>query len=568
MIGAPGIWAGVNDSFLIARQREQEQMHLAGERQRQERAAWDFQTAQEDRQRQMRARAGAGRTLYGMMPPPVQSQPVPQTPMPGTPSAPMQPPGGGGQRMMAPGVPQFGGQPPQGPPPGMAAPQGAGGPPPGMRGAPTQPDERQMAIARCQRDLQALEREMSRPGLTPDQKMILTGEKAKTQDQLAKLTGQPAPYRALPQPDAPGVGAQGAPGGPSPAGPMAPPPVGGAPQSLLMQIISRAKADGVPPDELMDVVDTLNPVLKNQLQEELAAMRGTQLAQTVEFKTLKLQLDQMEHDRRVKRDEKLGDQGDRKLDQNAERIKLAKDKAAAGQAPTKSELDDPQVAEYWYDLYKKGGDKPPFAWGKAGEADRQAWMRFLASKGEAGEVVAGRAEAKGRTSALAANEKRNTGLDVGARETLADMQTLNGLLDTAAAKGGSRLLNTPINKLRSLGSDPEYGKLELASKQVATKYERMLSGGILSISQMHEGAREDSKRILNGDMTVAEVRAKLPLMIREMQNAQKSGKDTSKALRNEIAGNGGDDEDAQAIAWAKANPKDDRAKQILKLHGM
>lgn len=543
---APGVWAGVNDAFLIARQKEQEQQRLAESRQRMQRDQFDMQTARDAQMRDQRARQGFGQGLYGVY----GAQPSPQPPAPGQSSAPPGPPQG-----------QPPGPPTGGPPPGPPQPQAMGGPP----AAPGMEDP---ALARAKGDVAALTRELSRPGLNAEQKRIMTSELSTAQARLAQLTTGQQPYRTMPTPGAAPAG-----GSPPAPGMQPPPPVSSTPQqpSLLKRFIMAAQRNNVPPEDLADQIKLLNPIMQEEMKQELATLRGTQAEQNIYIR-------QLLAENAIGREQRLTRQGDRRQDekerhddvmerQGAARLELAHQKAQQGIAPTASELDDPKVADYWYEQYKRGGDKPPFAWGKAGENDRRAWMRILAEKGGAGDVVASRAEAKATGSALTANTKRNAGLDVGARETLADINTLNGVIDKVATKGGAKILNRPINKVRELGSDPEYGQLELVTKQVATKYERMLAGGILSVAQLHEGAREDAKKMLSGDMTIQEIRAKLPLMKREMDNAIKAGKDTNKSLRDDLSGkpDGGveGDEDAQARAWAKANPKDPRAKKIL-----
>lgn len=500
MIGAPGIWAGVNDSFLIDRQREQEQMRLAGERQRQERAAWDFQTAQEDRQRQMRARAGAGQSVYGMVPPPVQPQ-APQPPAPGQSSGPMMPPGmGAGQ------PPQMFSQPP-------AQPQ------PAQRGAPT--------------------------------------------------PLPPPPYRALP------TGAPQQPAQPQQsAGPGSPPPVVSAPQpgggGLLMQMATRAKAAGVPPADFMDQIEALSPVLKNQMSEEMLALRGTIAEQNAYFKGAMLAL-------QGRREDRQQEQGDRRLDQNAQRISLAKQRAQSGATPTASELQDPETARIFYDIYKVSGKTPPFAWGKAGEADRTAWMqavkRFSKDDGQSGgEVAGGQADAKAGAAALTQNTK-----------DLAAIRPYKVMLDKNAAVAidlarkveltDSTLANRPIQWLRANGgSDPNLREYLAQIQIVQTEAARVLNNPRL-VGQLTDSARHEMQDILKGTMPLKDTERVLQRMMKDGENRVKALEDENASLKRSASGKPGaapasDDQDAQAIAWAKANPNDPRAKKILSLHGM
>src|SRR5208282_96873 len=92
-------------------------------------------------------------------------------------------------------------------------------------------------------------------------------------------------------------------------------------------------------------------------------------------------------------------------------------------------------------------------------------------------------------------------------------------------------MNKPLNFLRTQTSDPKLAGYALAAKQVATEYERMLTGGMLSAAQLHTGAAEDAKSILNENMSVAEVEAVIPVMTREMNNALQAGNEEEQRIK-------------------------------------
>lgn len=139
-------------------------------------------------------------------------------------------------------------------------------------------------------------------------------------------------------------------------------------------------------------------------------------------------------------------------------------------------------------------------------------------------------EYKATTSTLTAVEKRAVGIEGGIREIKNDIKTLDDNLNRVAAKGGAKILNVPLNKLREQLSSEEYSQLNLMTTQVATKYERLLNGGILSVAQLHTGAAEDAKKLLNGDMTPSQIRAIIPIMQTEMDNSLKAQKETKAEL--------------------------------------
>jgi hypothetical protein len=66
----------------------------------------------------------------------------------------------------------------------------------------------------------------------------------------------------------------------------------------------------------------------------------------------------------------------------------------------------------------------------------------------------------------------------------------------------------------------------------------MITNGTLSIAQLHEGAREDAQRLLNGNMSPAEMRAVMTIMKKEIGNQRKAWKDQLSEVSDSIKGLG------------------------------
>ena len=135
-------------------------------------------------------------------------------------------------------------------------------------------------------------------------------------------------------------------------------------------------------------------------------------------------------------------------------------------------------------------------------------------------------------------QSRVTGIELGSRKIEKDIQTLDRYMQEGNADH-IRLINSRVNSLREMTSDPTLAPYALAVKQVATEYERLLSGGMLSTAQLHAGAAEDAKNILNENMDIATVQKVIPVMLREIQNGRAAANETLTDLRSQIRGVGG-----------------------------
>ncbi len=129
--------------------------------------------------------------------------------------------------------------------------------------------------------------------------------------------------------------------------------------------------------------------------------------------------------------------------------------------------------------------------------------------------------------------KRSEAVDLFASKVEKDMKTF----DSALAKAGSDsplLINKPINYLRRQFSDTDLAQLDLAAKQVGTEYERLITGGTLSVAQLHAGASEDARKLINGDMPPKQARAIMDTMRVEMQNARDAAHESTTRISDKM----------------------------------
>jgi len=133
--------------------------------------------------------------------------------------------------------------------------------------------------------------------------------------------------------------------------------------------------------------------------------------------------------------------------------------------------------------------------------------------------------------------KRSEAVDLFASKVEKDMNTF----DTALAKAGNDsplFINKPINALRRQFSDPDLAQLDLAAKQVGQEYERLITGGTLSVAQLHAGASEDAKKLINGDMPPKQARAIMDIMRVEMKNARDAAHESVGRIQDKMRGLG------------------------------
>ena len=185
------------------------------------------------------------------------------------------------------------------------------------------------------------------------------------------------------------------------------------------------------------------------------------------------------------------------------------------------------------DLIRAGRPVPK---GRRGEIDVDALNHIgagMASDPNAVPVSVSQADYKSNSASLAIQQKRTDAIDASMRKIGSDIKTIDSTIADGNA-GFSKWLNQPINRLRTQTSDPQLAAYALSVKQVATEYERALQGGLLSSAQLHRGAADEAAKILNESMSVEEVRAVIPVMLREMENARRAADDQLHEIRDRL----------------------------------
>lgn len=148
-----------------------------------------------------------------------------------------------------------------------------------------------------------------------------------------------------------------------------------------------------------------------------------------------------------------------------------------------------------------------------------------------------RAQSAAYAAAMKELTKRAEGVELFASKVEKDMKTFDGLLDKAALDS-PMLLNRPINALRRQFSDPGLSQLDLAASQVGKEYERLINGGTLSVAQLHAGAAEDAKNLINGNMSPKQARAVMSTMLQEMENARAAARESTQRIQEKMRGLG------------------------------
>ena len=511
MASAAAIAAGLGQAFQdINRQNlAQQEVNLRKSAQEFEQQAYT--------QQQTDLAAARGALLDAWQPPPKV-----QAPMPGTPSQPMMQAFGapGGMPGMLPPQALSPGAPP--PPMGMGMPPG---PPPGVGAPPMMPQGRPDGPPGTL---------IMNPGLSPAQRQMAQADMQRTGG--APPAQPPQPFTASPQ-------AQGAqlPGAPAQAGVAAPPPRDG------MMI----------PDQMLSVPQLVERLNENKRltpnQRGLAlslAFPMIQQQQTQEYKEAQLQLKTQDEILKYTR-EKMREQEQALRDIRDERRVTAMEQSVGVRRSAEQRLETkaaggtaaggltPEAVSDAAKQFNMTGTMPQMGWDK--NSRQQILNEAARQKRESGQTVNDAVEAQSEFKALQSTQRgilqRSSAIEGMSKKIDNDMITLEKEIDTGNL-GGPKFVNTPINKLRGQLSDPSLARLQLAAQVVGTEYERMITNGTLSIAQLHEGAREDAQRLLNGNMSPAEMRAVMTIMKKEIGNQRKAWKDQLSEVSDSIKGLG------------------------------
>ena len=518
-IFAPGVAQGALGAMEYSRQADIDKQLAAQRKQAMEYQAYQMETSRAQEAARLRNAEQAGALLT---PPP----PVAQTPSPGQSSQPMQPPG-----MRPPAPPMFS----QG--------QGMGQQPP------------QMVTPGAQ---QAMQPPQPQP-IPPYRSLAQQGQ-------------------GMPQPNPQARGDMQPPGAPPPVGgtPMAPAAAPKqSPVGMLEQLIARMDQQGVPAADRIGVLAQLSPIVKENANEQLLQMREKGIEMTAQMRELKLMLDQEKEMRLAGEGQRRLAQGDKRIELSAQRLQAARQKAASGAAPQSTDLADREEARVWYDIFKEKGTPPQFAMGdKAGKAAWRKWVATFAKEDgmSGGDIAAEQGGYKGAVSANRNLEVRRTNVEqiTGALEKVdSTIVPLAKKINTSfAGEAGNRVLNDLSSKY---GDNRELQQLNVLAKTYGREYIKAVTAAG-SNAQMLATHKEDADALVNGNMPVNKLLGAIDGMKLDIKAFRDSMADEQKRVKANMGGTGSGaaatGQDAEAIAWAKANPSDPRAAQILKLHGM
>lgn len=390
------------------------------------------------------------------------------------------------------------------------------------------------------------------------------------------------PYRSLaqqsPQPNPQARGDMQPPGAPPPVGgtPMAPAAAPKqSPVGMLEQLIARMDQQGVPAADRIGVLAQLSPIIKENANEQLLQMREQGVQFTQGMKQVELALKEAALAAKEARDATLGRQGDKRIELSAQRLQAARQKAASGAAPQSTDLADREEARVWYDIFKEKGTAPQFAMGdKAGKAAWRKWVATFAKEDgmSGGDIAAEQGGYKGAVSANRNLEVRRTNVEqiTGALEKVdSTIVPLAKKINTSfAGEAGNRLLNDLSSKY---GDNRELQQLNVLAKTYGREYIKAVTAAG-SNAQMLATHKEDADALVNGNMPVNKLLGAIDGMKLDIKAFRDSMADEQKRVKAQMGGTGAGaastGQDAEAIAWAKANTNDPRAAQILKLHGM
>lgn len=462
----------------------------------------------------------------GIPKPPAGADMAAQAPEPGQASVPMIQPGQQPPRMGPPddAMPPRMGIPP--PPQGMP-PQGQM-PPPAMAGMQGAPMQRQMAAPP--------------PGMMPPE--APPGMPPGAPPQGMQGPAPLPPYKTVGGAPAP---QQAPPGIPRP--PMQQPPTPALNSMSIQDAAQFIQSRGISdPKTSMQILEKLTPYLDNDAKRETAIYKS-QLAHMEKVAQLEENIrhhDQLSKDKRFSTEEQAKWHAEAAKD----RMILGRMMASIGQqnANTNSKNADTRArANNGEDKLTEKGMAVQMEMAKAGAnipKDKRGEVnwRLLNALGDSqeggagsGSIVGSQADYKANKSTYGAVQKRTAGIELGVKKLEKDIQLLESTMADGNA-GFASVINKPLNYLRTKGSDPKLAAYALAASNVAVEFERLRTGGMLSAAQLHAGAQEDAKKIINGDMSVGEVNAVLPVMLQEIENGRQAATEVEKFYRDKLHG--------------------------------
>jgi hypothetical protein len=504
---------GYTSAVDSAQRRQTEQTAI--QRMLQDMAAQQWQMdqikQQQDQANQSRARAGdVLSTMYKNPPPPPAG---PQSPPPGQSSQPMMMPsapppamapglGGGTAANFAP--------PPGGGMPGIMPPAPPAPPPQGWKPSPSAPT--------------ALGGGATQPASAP-----------------------PAQPQGMPPPPVGGPAPGGAQGGVIP------------PQMLSVpNAIQTMQKMGVPSEKMVQVLEQMLPAINASNKEAFDSLKMQNAAQDAALHAYKASIDEFKARQQAGHQDALeseairrNDISERRADNSERRTDAMIARSLAQSSGGGGGLHDDAV-DLAAAQYLKSGSLPPMYRNQAGREkimNRAAEMK-REQGGDVSDVASDRAQFKADQGSLNFQQKRVDAIEGSMKKIGKDITTLDSILDKSSL-GGPKIINTPVNQLRRQMSDPQLAQLDLAAQQVGTEYERLLTSGMMSVAQLHAGAAEDAKKLINGDMSPKEIRSKVVIMRREMDNAKSAATEQLDEIKGRMKGSKATTASAPANANAK-----------------
>ena len=161
------------------------------------------------------------------------------------------------------------------------------------------------------------------------------------------------------------------------------------------------------------------------------------------------------------------------------------------------------------------------ATGRREQVMAQALKMVMSDQGvdskRAGQILAQRSIdfAAGRAADIGA-AKIETGTLLGQSRTNAQLDLLLSEMPKLVSSGGAPILNKPIGALRSAMGDVKYNQLRTYVNSAANDYARVVSGGTLSVAQLQGHNKEEVDKLLNPDMTAAQLTGQIEAMKKEM----------------------------------------------------
>lgn len=335
--------------------------------------------------------------------------------------------------------------------------------------------------------------------------------------------GGPAPGPAMPQPIPPFRPLPSAPPASAPVGPdgIPPPPAALAPAMAapaperqvvnLPSIIQALNKGQGTPEEKMEALNALRPVLNEQQTQELKLFQAQTGALKAANEAYRKEMDLM---LREAAEDRKGRHGDRRLDinqQNADtrkadaerRLNAARQKVIAenGNDGARSELTPGGLAIA--EELVRAGVAIPGGWSKAGMARGNVILNEMArNQGDSagdGSIVRDRADSKSSAVALTQVSK-----DLAAIRPYKEMLDMNVKVAKDLAKKAiatdMQIANKPINWLRQNMSDnPDVAEYLAQMRIVSTEAARVLNNPRL-VGQLTDSARHEMAEIINGNM--------------------------------------------------------------------